>query len=75
LGAPEEHHQGAIETLREDVGVEYSDLICLFASQDNFIFVNRDRSDMLIYLLRVGLQLLHHRPKKIGWRHCLHWIQ
>jgi hypothetical protein len=46
----DELYDEAVETLRIDFEFEYTDLICFFASQDVYIFLNRDRSDPLIYL-------------------------
>ena len=45
----DEYYDDAVDTLKTDFEVEYNDLVCLFASQDGFIFVNRDQGDRLIY--------------------------
>jgi len=50
IGAPDDYYPGAIQTLRDDFGLDYCDLICFFAGEDPFIFVHRDPGDRLIYL-------------------------
>jgi hypothetical protein len=46
----DEFYDDAVDTLRTDFEVDYADIICMFASQDHFIFISRDSCDQLIYL-------------------------